>query len=124
MPDRNEARTVYTTESGRICPDCGRPIDACRCKKKQASPAARTGPNDGIVRVSIEKKGRGGKTVSVITGLRGTDDALKTLAAELKRRCGTGGTLKAGVIEIQGDHRETILETLRARGIAAKRGGG
>lgn len=76
------------------------------------------------MRVALEKKGRGGKTVTVITGLSGSDDELHTLASELKRRCGTGGTLKDGIIEIQGDHRDTLVEALKAKGIAAKRSGG
>jgi translation initiation factor 1 len=122
MSNRNDARTVYSTESGRICPACGQPFAACRCKKK--SVPAKPAPTDGIVRVGLEKKGRGGKTVSVISGLRGSEEELKTLAADLKHRCGTGGTLKNGIIEIQGDHRETLLEVLRAKGIPAKRGGG
>lgn len=64
-----------------------------------------------MVRVGLEKKGRGGKTVSVITGLSGSEDALRDLTSELKRRCGSGGTLKDGVIEIQGDHRDTLWKS-------------
>lgn len=128
MPRDDYSRTVYSTESGgRICPDCGRPVDDCRCKKKSgrasAGPAAAM-PKDGVVRVALEKKGRGGKTVSVITGLTGSEDSLKELAAELKRRCGTGGTLKDKVIEIQGDHRDTLVELLKSKGFTAKRVGG
>jgi translation initiation factor 1 len=119
MPDRNYSRTVYSTETGRVCPECGQPIQDCSCKKKTARPQG-----DGIIRVALEKKGRGGKTVSVITGLSGDDEALKPLAAELKRRCGTGGTWKAGVIEIQGDHRDTLVEILKSKGFTAKRAGG
>lgn len=81
-------------------------------------------PRDGVVRVALEKKGRGGKTVSVITGLTGSEDRLKELAAELKRRCGTGGTLKDTVIEIQGDHRDTLVELLKSKGHTVKRVGG
>jgi translation initiation factor 1 len=113
------SRTVYTTESGRICPECGLPVAQCRCKKGAVRPQP-----DGIVRVLLEKKGRAGKTVSVITGLPGSDEDLKQLAADLKRRCGTGGTIKDGLIEIQGDHRDTLLEMLKARGFKAKRVGG
>lgn len=116
---RDNSRTVYTTTSGRICPDCGRPLDQCTCKKGSARPAG-----DGVVRVGLEKKGRGGKTVSVITGLSGSEDALRELASELKRRCGSGGTLKDGVIEIQGDHRDTLVEILKTRGLTVKRVGG
>lgn len=77
-----------------------------------------------MVRVGLEKKGRGGKTVSVITGLSGSEDALRELTSELKRRCGSGGTLKDGVIEIQGDHRDTLVEILKTRGLTVKRVGG
>ncbi len=119
MPDKNYSRTVYTTESGRICPNCGQPVAECRCHKSSARPAG-----DGVVRVSLEKKGRGGSKVSVITGLPGTDEELRALTTELKRRCGTGGTLKDGVIEIQGDHRDTLVEVLRAKKFNAKRVGG
>jgi translation initiation factor 1 len=76
------------------------------------------------VRVVLEKKGRGGKIVSVISGLPGSEANLRELAGELKRRCGSGGTLKDGVIEIQGDHRDTLVEALKARGFTAKRVGG
>ena len=119
MPSRNDSRTVYTTETGRICPDCGQPVAQCRCKKTSARPKG-----DGVVRVALEKKGRGGKTVSVITGLSGTDDDLRELASELKRRCGTGGTLKDGVIEIQGDHRDTLVESLKSKGLTTRKVGG
>lgn len=131
MPDKNYARTVYTTETGRVCPNCGKPVAECTCRKKQAASrgdgASRSdgaSPSGDVVRVALEKKGRGGKTVTVITGLSGSDDALRALATELKRRCGTGGTLKEGVIEIQGDHRDTLLEALKAKGFTAKRAGG
>ena len=129
MPRDDYSRTVYSTESGgRICPDCGRPVADCRCKKKSGkpapSPSAGNMPRDGVVRVALEKKGRGGKTVSVITGLTGSEDSLKELAAELKRRCGTGGTLKDTVIEIQGDHRDTLVELLKSKGHTVKRVGG
>jgi translation initiation factor 1 len=127
MPDKNYSRTVYTTETGRICPDCGQPEVSCRCKKKP--PAARTSsapnlPRDGIVRVALERKGRKGSSVSVITGLTGSAEDLKALATELKRRCGTGGTVKDSVIEIQGDHRDTLVEMLKAKGYTTRRAGG
>lgn len=102
-----------------MCPNCGRPVDACVCKKKPAAPQG-----DGTVRLLLEKKGRGGKTVTLVTGLTGNPDELRALAADLKRRCGTGGTLKDGVIEIQGDHRDTIAEALKARGMKVKKAGG
>jgi translation initiation factor 1 len=95
------------------------PIADCRCKKQSAQPVG-----DGVVRVGLEKKGRGGKTVSVITGLGGSAENIRLLATEIKRRCGTGGTLKDRTIEIQGDHRDLLIEILGEKGIKAKRVGG
>lgn len=109
---------VYSTDSGRHCPDCRQPIDACICKQG-AVPAG-----DGIARVRRETKGRGGKTVTSISGVLLAEDALKDLASALKRRCGTGGALKDGVIEIQGDHVDLLLEELAKRGFKAKKSGG
>jgi translation initiation factor 1 len=115
----DEARLVYTSELGRICPDCGKPKAGCTCRKATARPAG-----DGIVRIQRESKGRGGKTVTVITGLPLDGTSLKDLAGELKRRCGTGGTLKDGSIEIQGDHRDLLVAELEKRGFKVKRSGG
>lgn len=81
-------------------------------------------PGAGVVRVSRATQGRGGKIVSVISGLPLGDAELATLAAELKRRCGTGGTVRDGVIEVQGEHRDTLVAELVKRGFVAKRAGG
>lgn len=113
------SRLVYSSESGRICPECGKAAAACVCRKKGSPPAG-----DGIVRVRRECKGRGGKTVTVISGLPLAEAAVKALAGELKKRCGTGGTVKDGLVEIQGDHRELLLAELAARGFKAKAAGG
>jgi len=110
---------VYSSEIGRICPSCGKAIKSCICSKKGAAPAG-----DGVVRIRRECKGRGGKTVMVISGLPLDGTALTQLAGELKRRCGCGGTAKDGVIEIQGDHGDLLLEELAKRGYKAKRAGG
>lgn len=115
----NGTRLVWSSEAGRICPGCGAPTAACRCRGQQERPAG-----DGIVRVRRETKGRGGKTVTVVTGIPLDDAALKLLAGELKRRCGTGGTLKDGVVEIQGDHAELLTTELARRGYTVKRAGG
>lgn len=116
---RSNNPTVYSTESGRICPRCGKPVAECICKKAPPRPAG-----DGVVRVSRESKGRKGKTVTLVTGLPLADPDLQQLASELKRQCGTGGTLKDGVIEIQGDHRDAIFEILRKQNYHVKKAGG
>ena len=109
---------VYSTDHGRMCPGCNQPIDRCACK--QAS-----GPlGDGNVRVGRETKGRKGKGVTVITGLPLDAKKLNRLAKQLKQRCGAGGTVKDGVIEIQGDHRDMLLAELEKLGYPAKRSGG
>ena len=111
--------TVYSTDHGRICPVCDKPVASCICRQKKA-----VIPAKGGVRVGRETKGRKGKGVTVITGLPLDVAALETLAKELKKRCGSGGTVKDGVIEIQGDHRDVLLEDLEKRGWQAKRSGG
>lgn len=115
----NNSRWVYSTDSGRVCPSCGRPVSACGCKKKPPAPLA-----DGVVRIRREVKGRGGKTVTVASGFQLGEIELKSLAADLKRRCGTGGSAKDGDILIQGDHRETLLAELKKKGFMAKLAGG
>ena len=115
----NNARPVYSSDQGRLCPECGRPSAQCQCDKKPAAPKG-----SGAVRVGRETKGRKGKGVTVITGLPLAEAQLLALAKELKQRCGTGGTVKEGVIEIQGDHRDTLVAELEKRGYAAKRSGG
>ncbi len=110
---------VWSSELGRVCPGCGKAAAACTCRKQVGRPAG-----DGIVRVRRESKGRGGKTVTVVTGLPGSDEALKELAGALKRHCGTGGTVKDGTIEIQGDHCDLLVAELAQRGMKVKRAGG
>ena len=112
---------VYRSDVGRICPGCQRPLAQCACKDARGR-AAR--PGAGAVRVSRATQGRGGKVVSVITGLPLGEAELATLAAELKRRCGAGGAVRDGNIEIQGEHRDALVAELVQRGYAAKRSGG
>ena len=119
----NNSRLVYSTESGKICPSCQKPVADCTCKKKKSS----SKPNikfDGIIRVQREVKGRKGKTVTTLSGFQMNADELKNLAAQLKRHCGTGGSVKDGVIIIQGDHRDTLITELKNRGFKAKIAGG
>lgn len=115
-------RLVYSTEGGRVmtCPTCGLPYKNCRCS--QSSQSVRK--SDGIVRVMRDRKQRGGKTVTVITGVTGSEADLATLAQQLKKLCGSGGTVKDGVIEIQGDHCEKVMTKLTALGYKVKRAGG
>lgn len=111
---------VYSTETGRLCPDCEQPIDACTCK--QADDCIPAG--DGIVRISRETKGRKGKGVTLITGVPVTPSELKDLAKALKARCGTGGAVKDHVIEIQGDQRDLLVTLLSEKGFKVKKAGG
>lgn len=117
---RDDRPVVYSTGVGRVCPSCGRPATGCICRKKNASQPK----GDGTVRVRRETKGRGGKTVTTVSGVPLAEGALALLAGELKKRCGTGGTVKDGVIEIQGDHRDTLVAELSGRGYAVKLAGG
>ncbi len=117
-PDR-AGGLVYSTDSGRMCPQCRQPLTLCVCRK---GPPVATG--DGIVRVSREKKGRGGKTVTLVRGLALESAALTVLARQLKAACGTGGTVADGVIEIQGDHVERLVVALQGQGFTVKGAGG
>lgn len=119
----NNSRLVYSTDSGRICPKCGKPTGNCSCKKKK--PKLKNNIQlDGVIRIRREKKGRKGKTVTSISGFQeGTDD-LKQIAKKLKSQCGTGGSIKEGVIIIQGDHRQTIQNELQKQGCKVKLAGG
>jgi translation initiation factor 1 len=119
MSLKNLGALVYSTETGRTCPDCRKAITLCICK--QSKPVA-TG--DGIVRVSRETKGRGGKTATVAKGIALDNDALIALSKKLKAACGSGGTVKDGVVEIQGDHVEKVMSLLQADGFKVKRAGG
>lgn len=110
---------VYSTDSGRMCPVCRRPVAQCTCAKAKSAP-----PSDGIVRVSRETKGRGGKAVTLVKGLQLDTAALAVLGRQLKAACGSGGTVKDGVIEVQGDHCDRVIELLKAQGRSVKRAGG
>jgi translation initiation factor 1 len=121
----SNTRLVYSTGQGRLCPECARPMSECRCKRSRPAQTAATAPKgDGVVRVGRETKGRKGKGVTVITGVPLAGDALEELATRLKKRCGSGGTVDAGTIEIQGDHRDTLVAELGRLGYTVKRSGG
>lgn len=110
---------VYSTEGGRMCPACRQPLAACSCRAQAPAPAG-----DGIVRVSRETKGRGGKAVTVIRGVAGDAAAVAALGKQLRTACGSGGTVKDGVIEVQGDHCDRIVALLQQAGLTVKRAGG
>src|ERR1700716_1436351 len=127
-----ESRVVYDSDAiqpGR-CPTCGKRRDRCGCGQARPSrqareqPKALNLPHDGVVRLLRDRKSRGGKTVTLITGLRGTPTALAALASDLKRLCGTGGTLRGDVLEMQGDVRERLRPELERRGYTVKIAGG
>ncbi len=120
MKSSSKGGLVYSTDVGRICPECRLALAACVCKASaRAAPAG-----DGMVRVSRQTKGRGGKSVTLIKGLALDSVALALLGKQLRTACGSGGTVKDGVIEIQGDHCELVMEALRKHGHSAKRVGG
>jgi translation initiation factor 1 len=128
-----ERRVVYDSDAvqaGR-CPTCAKRMDRCTCGQTRA--AARPGrattpsvnvPRDGIVRLLRDRKSRGGKTVTLVTGLSGSSAALAALASDLKRLCGTGGTMRGDVLELQGDFRERLRTELERRGYTVKIVGG
>jgi translation initiation factor 1 len=122
MSKRNDSnyREVYSTDRGSICPVCSKAASSCSCQADRRSAVL----GDGNVKVRRETKGRGGKTVTTVSGLALNADEMKALLSELKRRHGGGGAIKDGVIELQGDHCDSVIEQLAKRGIRAKRAGG
>ena len=118
MKKRSEGGLVFSTEQGRMCPECRNPVDECTCKQQSAS------AGDGVVRVSRETKGRKGKGVTLITGIPLAGNELKALAKTLKARCGVGGTVRDGVVEIQGDQRDILVPLLQEKGWTVKKAGG
>jgi translation initiation factor 1 len=112
---------VYSTEAGRMCPACRQAIASCRCatQSMRATPAG-----DGSARIRRETGGRGGKTVTVVSGLSLDAAALTALSKRLKAACGTGGTVKGETIELQGDHREALVVLLAKEGFKSKLAGG
>lgn len=118
MNKRASSALVYSTEHGRMCPGCSAPLAACVCQ----APVLPAG--DGIVRVRHETKGRKGKGVTVISGVPLPGSELLALGKQLKARCGSGGTVKDGQIEIQGEHVAVLMAELQKHGWTVKRSGG
>lgn len=121
MQQTNEknSRLVYSTETGGTCPVCKKKRNRCTCRQTNSSVR-----EDGIVRVQRSTKGRKGKGVTLVTGVAADDGELKRIAKTLKQKCGSGGTVKSGTIEIQGDHREVLVAELGAMGYRVKLAGG
>jgi translation initiation factor 1 len=107
---------VFSTGVGRVCATCGWPADDCRCSKKTEEPV----PKKVVAKLRLETKGRGGKSVTVVDGLPRNEAFLEGLAKELKKACGTGGAVREGAVELQGDCRERLRTLLDARGYAVK----
>ena len=116
----SNSKLVYSTASGRICPSCGKQSVECICKKHTRTILK----GDGKIRVERSTKGRKGKGVTLISGLPLEGASLKEFAKKLKQKCGTGGTVKNGVIEIQGDHRDVLVDHLNMFGYKAVKAGG
>ena len=116
MKQRRPGRTVYSTLTGRICPRCGWPEKDCHCSSNLEQPV----PERVVARLRMEKAGRRGKTVTVIEGLPCNQAFLKSLAAELKRACGGGGTVRGDRIELQGEHRDKLRKLLKDKGWQVK----
>jgi translation initiation factor 1 len=119
MKSNSKGGLVYFTDGGRMCPECRRMLAECIC-----TVGAKVAPvGDGLVRVSRETKGRGGKSVTLVKGLALDALALALLGKQLRAACGSGGTVKDGVIEVQGDHCALVMDMLRKHGHSAKRAG-
>lgn len=119
MKQNANHQRVYSSEEGRICPNCDKAKANCLCGKKASGQQK---PSDGVIRIGRETKGRKGKGVTLISGV--PSESLVSIAKELKQLCGSGGTVKDGRIEIQGDHRDTILSFFVKKGFMAKKAGG
>ena len=121
MADRGtgaKGRLVYSTDAGRVCPNCGWPAHDCQCSHKIAP--QESVPSRIVAKLRMEKKGRGGKTVTVVAGLPQNAAFLKDLCQGLKRTCGTGGTVVDGAVELQGDLRDRVRESLLKKGFVVK----
>jgi len=119
VKERAGGGLVYSSATGRMCGLCGRPVAGCVCRLPGAPPAG-----DGYVRVRRETKGRGGKAVTVVIGAPLAAAEIAVLGKDLRKLLGTGGSVKDGNIEIQGDHRDKVVAALQARGWKVKLAGG
>ena len=118
MGDGSNSRPIYATGAGRLCSGCGWPENDCKCSSRigRDEPV----PARVVAKLRMEKKGRGGKTVTLVYGLPRNAAFLKELAQELKRVCGTGGAVVEDGVELQGDLRDRVREALQKKGFAVK----
>jgi len=114
-----KARLVYSTGVGRVCPTCGWPEKDCKCSAKSAADAPLPGGKIAA-KLRMEKSGRGGKTVTVVYDLPRNQRFLKELCQDLKRACGTGGTVADDTIELQGDLRDRVRDYLKKNDFVVK----
>jgi translation initiation factor 1 len=119
MSAKDNVRTVYSTATDGRCPVCGWPQRSCMCSS-QSRPSDEPLPSRIVARLRVEKKGRGGKTVTVVYDLPRNDAFLKDLGARLKRECGTGGTVTEAGIELQGEMRDRVRVILQGLGYTVK----
>jgi translation initiation factor 1 len=115
----SNSKLVYSTAAGRICPTCGWPIDNCQCSKTLKEGKERV-PDRVVAKMRMEKKGRGGKTVTVIYALPNNAEFLKNLCSDLKKACGCGGATTDDGVELQGDLRERVRTHLEKKGFIVK----
>ena len=120
MNDRGKGRLVYSTGVGRVCPGCGWPAKDCKCSTRVAQSPVPSRPGKIVATLRMEKKGRGGKMVTVVAGLPNNETFLRELCQELKRACGTGGSVKDDTIELQGDLRDRVREYLARKEFVVK----
>lgn len=120
MNDHGKPRLVYSTGFGRACPGCGWPVRDCTCSKRDAGEPVPSSPGKIVAKLRMEKKGRGGKTVTVVAGLPRNSAFLRDLCSELKRACGTGGAVSDDTIELQGDLRDRVRDYLLQKHFVVK----
>jgi translation initiation factor 1 len=115
----SNSRLVYSTDGGRTCPKCGWPLSNCQCSKT-LSEGKEAVPDRVVAKLRMEKKGRGGKTVTVVFGLPNNAEFLKTLCGELKKACGVGGSVTEDGVELQGELRDRVRPLLEKKGFVVK----
>jgi translation initiation factor 1 len=117
---QRDGRLVYSSSGGRMCPGCGWPESDCKCSATTATSSVPSRPSQIVPKLRMEKAGRGGKTVTVVDNLPNNAAFLKELSQELKRACGTGGAVREGGVELQGDLRDRVRDVLRKKGYTVK----